>query len=71
MVKYKIIIVVSILLFLIGCSIKDKRNNTNTDRSYKYRIVVIDSCEYIIFWDEKPNMAVVHKANCKKHKNGE
>lgn len=64
--KTKILIpLLAILLIglLDGCGING--DNRKTDRAYKYRIVEIDGCEYIIFWDNRPNMAVIHKADCK------
>lgn len=58
-----LILAVGLIGLLGGCGING--DNKETNRAYNYRIVEIDSCEYIIFWDNKPNMAVVHKGNCK------
>jgi len=56
-------IAVVLIATLGGCGING--DNRKIDRPYNYRIVEIDSCEYIIFWDNYPNMGVTHKANCK------
>ena len=60
-----IILAVSLIGWLGGCK---SFSDSKTDRIYHYRIVEIDGCEYILFWDGIPNMAVTHKGNCKNHK---
>lgn len=57
-----LIIIVVLIATLGGCGVSDGRE---ADRVYGYRVIENDGCEYIIFWDNKPNMAVVHKGNCK------
>jgi len=63
----KIIFIIWLLcsLYVIGYYAINSHNDYKAEREYKYRIIGVDSCEYIIFWDDKPNMAVVHKENCK------
>lgn len=62
--KIILIILAASLIGLLGggCGINGDKK---TDRHFKYRIIEVDSCEYIIFWDNIPNMAVTHKADCK------
>lgn len=43
----------------------------NSEITYRYEVIVIDSCEYIICTSGevgmRDNIEIIHKANCKYH----
>lgn len=61
----------TVFLFLISCGEKIKEEpikkeiNTSIDNS-NYEVLIIDSCEYIIFgWVPRNDHVITHKGNCK------
>ena len=60
----KIIIVLALFITLIGCDNRDRKEKIKSE----YKVVVIDSCEYIIYTEREGYAGygfMTHKGNCK------
>lgn len=74
--KMKILFVICIAL-LMSCkpanvSIQEKPKpsnlfNNNVEAEFNYTVVVIDSCEYLMWRAANGYLQITHKGNCKNH----
>lgn len=56
-----------VAFLMVGCNSPDKYESKN-ENGIAYKIIILDSCEYI--WFKDGNMygqTLAHKGNCKNH----
>lgn len=61
--KYLLYILLALFLFA-GCNVPDEYDKKN-ENGIKYKVIVIDSCEYIYYQPEAYEGVLAHKGNCK------
>lgn len=59
----KLLIILS--LALIGCTTNTKRNIISLEKNYD--TIIIEECEYLIYYNVGTAGFMAHKGNCKNH----
>ena len=62
--RFSLILTILLLLASFMPSCKNQSKPTNPYESGTYEVVVIDSCEYVVFRDSYKG-GICHKGNCK------
>jgi len=56
-----------VAFLMVGCNTPDKYKS-KTENGINYKVIVIDSCEYIWYKDNiTSGQTLAHKGNCKNH----
>lgn len=61
----KLLIILS--LALIGCDVRTETEKNIERIENRYDLIIIDECEYLMFYDVGRAGFMAHKGNCKNH----
>lgn len=69
----KIILITILLIGLVSCELKDKNIESKSSgyviyAGYELETIIIDSCEYLFYFNGNSASFLTHKGNCKNHK---
>lgn len=58
----KLLLLALLAMIMVGC---EKKHSDGTYEPYRYKVYIIDSCEYIGICKGAQNDFLAHKGNCK------
>ena len=79
--KFKIILISAFILLCItlACNKRSASEitvkktsslyNQHIEKEFEYKVIIIDSCEYLMWRTANGYLQITHKGNCKNHKN--